>query len=226
MRLESFRIVSDPDTFVEWETSIGSGDERVKLGLPGPSRPADIILVGIGGAYYEFSMKDFVRYASSALLEGIPCLEVSDLPKALDYYSGSLGFVCAEARNSCAVPRRDGLCVMLRQAENPVPSQTCGAYFRVRDIASLYEEFRSNGAVVEAEPTADKRTGAREFGIRDPDRNILRFGQYAEGTGLFPQLPLPHGFDPDFHGPAARRDIERITGERHNGTGGDRRDNP
>lgn len=109
-------------------------------------------------------------------------LLVSDLKKSKDYYQHALG---CEVTEFWAVRDDFGLGFKLIQAEdsNDVkPNKgTWNTYAYVEDFSSLdalYDEFKSNGAIVDMEPEVSEFDwGAwKEFSIKDPDGYSIGFG--------------------------------------------------
>jgi len=47
--------------------------------------------------------------------------------------------------------------------------------FLVSDVDAIYEQFRENGALVDATTVNETPWGTREFHLRDPDGNVLQF---------------------------------------------------
>jgi uncharacterized glyoxalase superfamily protein PhnB len=125
--------------------------------------------------------------ARARLAASAPVLLVKDLPAVLAYYRDVLGFSsgpCFGEPPSFVILDRDGLRLMLRQAEDPrhvVPHWTvspklCDAYFWVSDANALHAEFVARGAKIDYSPR-DQPYGCREFGIQDADGHDIAFGQ-------------------------------------------------
>ena len=120
-----------------------------------------------------------------------PVLLVRDVVGAHTYWAEKLGFrsprLWGEPPTFC-IPQRDGLSVMLNQVApeddfrpNGDYDGRCDAYFWVRDVDALYEEFSAAGADVVCEPD-DQPYGMRELLVRDPDGHLLIFGHDTTGT--------------------------------------------
>jgi catechol 2,3-dioxygenase-like lactoylglutathione lyase family enzyme len=120
-----------------------------------------------------------------------PCLMVSDVVAAHDYYADRLGFrsprMWGDPPTFC-IAERDGLELMLAQADagkavhpNAENDGRIDVYFWVNDADALHDEFRGKGADVVCEPQ-DQVYGMREFLVRDPDGHVLAFGHDTTGT--------------------------------------------
>jgi catechol 2,3-dioxygenase-like lactoylglutathione lyase family enzyme len=112
----------------------------------------------------------------------VPIVKVTDLQRAIDVYCSLLGFrKDFEHARSPEGPfyvgiSRDGNQLHLSTffGDGVIPSTI---YFYVDDVDMLYASFRKAGLrEVDLEPT-NQTWGRREFYIRDPDGNALRFGQ-------------------------------------------------
>lgn len=123
----------------------------------------------------------------SKLTASAPVLLVKDVVAAANHYRDAMGFgyerFWGEPPNF-VILNRDGLQVMLRQADDPkhvVPHWTVAdklwnIYFWVSDVDALYREFRARGAKIDYE-LCEQPYGCREFGTQDLDGHDLGFGQ-------------------------------------------------
>ena len=120
------------------------------------------------------------------LLRIAPYFFVRDVRRSAEWYRDTLGFAFdrfwGEPSNFCMV-RRDGLTVMLCQAEDPTkigPNAADGgawdAYVWVADAESLFQEFSAKGAGVVYEPSVTFYNN-REFAVKDLDGYVIAFGQ-------------------------------------------------
>lgn len=114
------------------------------------------------------------------------CLLVRDVRAAAQYYADKLGFVApqlwGEDEVTFAIPQRDHQAIMLARANADAPLHAnstdfgmFSAYFWVKDVDELYEEFAANGAEVTEKPT-DRAYGIREIYVRDLDGHLICFG--------------------------------------------------
>ena len=120
-----------------------------------------------------------------------PCLMVSDVVRAHDYYAERLGFrsprMWGDPPTFC-ITQRDGLELMLAQVDegravhpNSENDGRIDVYFWVEDADALHSEFTNSGADVVCEPE-DQVYGMREFTVRDPDGHVLAFGHDTTGA--------------------------------------------
>lgn len=121
-----------------------------------------------------------------AVLRVAPYFPVPDVAATGAYYAEVLGFQLEYAAGSppvFAIYSRDGCPLMFRGVPEPhriQPSEAQGgtwdAFFWVADVQALYQELRSNAAVI-AYPVTLQPYGMKEFAVRDPDGHVLGFGQ-------------------------------------------------
>ncbi|MEL6541303.1 MAG: VOC family protein [Pseudomonadota bacterium] len=114
------------------------------------------------------------------------CLLVRDVPAAAEYYADKLGFVAPQLWGdgdvTFAIPQRDHQAIMLARANTGAPLHAnstdfgmFSAYFWVKDVDALYEEFSAKGAEITEKPT-DRPYGIREIYVRDLDGHLICFG--------------------------------------------------
>ena len=113
----------------------------------------------------------------------VPVIRVSSSVAAEAFYCKGLGFtLLASWRPDEA--KDDPRYMTLSRDEarlhvHSFQSGTVGAsavYIFVDDVDSLYAELMSKGIAVSG-PPIDQEWGTREIAVRDPDRNVLTFGQ-------------------------------------------------
>ncbi len=115
-----------------------------------------------------------------------PYFFVADIRTAAAYYRDVLGFTIDNLWGdppSFCMPYRDGLTVMLKQADDrtrirPHGSDGCtwDAYVWVRDADALCQEFAAKGARIVYGPEDKAEYGNREFAIYDVDGYLIAFG--------------------------------------------------
>lgn len=127
-------------------------------------------------------------------LAAVPIFRASNLATSIAYYTGTLGFVAngvyrndPNGPDGYAFLSRDGVRIHLSSYGGDGPFATV-AYFYVEGIDELHAEWSAAGADVLYDPGAltrgpnDQTWGMRELYVRDPDRNVLRFGQKLDRT--------------------------------------------
>ncbi len=114
-------------------------------------------------------------------------LLVKDVIQSAAYFATKLGFtdqtLYGEPTNF-AIIRRDGITVMLAQADASKPlvphwkivEKMWNIYFWVDDVAAIYAEFQASGAIIDY-TLYTTPWGTREFGVRDLDDHDIAFGQ-------------------------------------------------
>jgi len=109
----------------------------------------------------------------------IPVLRSADYPRARAFWTG-LGFRVAEEGGDpprFGIFKRDAATVFVDawHGGDPEPHRGWRVYFHTPDVDALATAFRAAGAEV-AGPR-DTVYGMREVTLRDPDGNLLCFGQ-------------------------------------------------
>jgi catechol 2,3-dioxygenase-like lactoylglutathione lyase family enzyme len=117
-----------------------------------------------------------------------PSLFVSDVPAAVEFYTGKLafrlGFTWGTPPTMAGV-NLGQVQVFLEQG-TPVP-QGCALYFVVDDADALFEFQRANGVEVVVPPD-DRDYGLRDYSVRDLHGYRLTFGHHLLNAG--PPLPI------------------------------------
>ena len=113
----------------------------------------------------------------------IPVIQVSGSVPAGKFYCDGLGFTIVSSWRPDRT--KDDPCYMTlardsaRLHVHSFQSGTTGggaAYVFVDHVDALYAELVSRGVSVSSAPI-DQTWGMREIAVRDPDRNVLTFGQ-------------------------------------------------
>lgn len=110
-------------------------------------------------------------------------LRVSDVPAAVDFYLGKLGFTLGFTWGdpvSFAGVNLGQVQLFLGQG-TPNPGG-CSVAFVVGDADELYEFHRANGVDIVV-PPEDRDYGLRDYGIRDLNGYNLNFGHYIYNVG-------------------------------------------
>jgi uncharacterized glyoxalase superfamily protein PhnB len=116
-----------------------------------------------------------------------PVLLVRNVVASASHYRDALGFTFPRFWGdppSFVIVRRDGMSLMLKQADDPedvrphwkVSKGMWNAYFWVAGVEALYAEFVANGAKIDY-PICNQDYGCREFGVQDVDGYDIGFGQ-------------------------------------------------
>jgi uncharacterized glyoxalase superfamily protein PhnB len=119
-----------------------------------------------------------------------PFFIVKNLQQSVDYYCDVLGFerpFMWKSQPPFAMPQREGFIIMLEQATDNSVRNNQGkwdAYFWVKDVKTLFKEFREKGAKIHYELEYRPFYGNLEFAIKDPDDYILAFAQEIENDSL------------------------------------------
>ena len=124
---------------------------------------------------------------SHRLVATAAVLLVRDVVAAANHYRDALGFSYDRFWGEppgFVMLRRDGLTLMLKQAEDPahvvphwkVSPGMWNAYFWVANVDALHAECVRRGANIDY-GLCDKEYGCREFGIQDLDGHDIGFGE-------------------------------------------------
>ena len=111
-----------------------------------------------------------------------PILQVANLERSLDFYTGAMGFELGWKSGEppdIASVCRDAVEIMISVYPAPVPAH---AYVQVNGIDEYFERVTAAGAKVVV-PLADRFYGMRDGRIEDPDGNQISLGEAIEGAG-------------------------------------------
>jgi uncharacterized glyoxalase superfamily protein PhnB len=118
------------------------------------------------------------------LKTAIPVIHVGDSRRAEAFYCERLGFQLLhswrpdQARSDpcyMTVARDAARLHLTSFKDGVVGTWTSTVYVYVDDVDALYAELQAKGVSMRA--PIDQDWGTREFGVRDPDRNLITFGQ-------------------------------------------------
>jgi catechol 2,3-dioxygenase-like lactoylglutathione lyase family enzyme len=111
----------------------------------------------------------------------IPILASLDLDETAGFYEQQLGFEVARLGNYLIARRDDMELHFWLTAERRYPENT-SCYIRGGQIVALFEEYRAKG-VERLSDFAVRPWNMKEFYIRDPHGNLLKFGGAPEELG-------------------------------------------
>ncbi|HZG95514.1 MAG TPA: VOC family protein [Mycobacteriales bacterium] len=124
----------------------------------------------------------------TGFLAAVPALPVSDERRAVAFWTGVLGFTeLMDGDRGLGILRRDAVEVHVWVADGSAPGAerhlagSASCRLRVTGIDALYERCLRAGVVHPNAPLADKPWGTREFGVLDPDGNLI--GLYERPAG-------------------------------------------
>ena len=126
------------------------------------------------------------------MVSAIPALPVRDATRSISFYRNTLGFTLIHEDGGFAIFRRNAVELHLWQASDerwqtrrstsPVVSGaesfiagTASCRIAVEGVDVLYQELQQWGIVHPNAPLRDQPWGTREFGILDPDNNLITF---------------------------------------------------
>lgn len=106
-------------------------------------------------------------------------IHVSDLDRALDYYTDTLGFAEDFKLEAYAGLVLDNVCIHLSGPANPGRKKTPGsAHFCIEcdEVDNYFDTLSKKGAFIDV-PLEDRFYGMRDFAVNDHDGNTLVFGK-------------------------------------------------
>ena len=126
------------------------------------------------------------------MLQAIPALPVRDVAKSILFYRDKLGFTIRHSDSGFAIFNRDDVEIHLWQADDqswktrsnqePVRSGaesfiagTASCRIQVTGVDDLHDEMQPLGILHPNAQIADQPWGTREFGVLDPDNNLITF---------------------------------------------------
>lgn len=126
---------------------------------------------------------------TARFVAAVPALPVSDERKAVAFFEDALGFT--ELRNGdegLGILRRDAVEIHLWVPDGKSPGAelylagTASCRIEVTGVDELYEQCRRNGVVHPNAPLTDQPWGTREFGVLDPDHNLVSLYERTDST--------------------------------------------
>ena len=126
------------------------------------------------------------------MLQAIPSLPVRDIHRSTDFYRDKLGFALVYSEDGFAIFQRDAVEIhlwaatddswRLRAGYPPVVTGTesfiagtAGCRVGVEGVDELHREVLPLGILSPNSPLRDQWFGTREFGVLDPDNNLVTF---------------------------------------------------
>jgi len=124
--------------------------------------------------------------------QAIPALPVRDMARSVEFYRDKLGFAVPHREPGFAILRRDAVDLHLwaaadegwraREGTAPVVSGaesfiagTASCRVAVQGVDELHRAVSSLGILHPNAPLRDQSYGTREFGVLDPDHNLVVF---------------------------------------------------
>lgn len=126
------------------------------------------------------------------LNQAIPALPVASVAQSVAFYQDKLGFILIHQDSGFAILRRDAVEIHLWEASdrrwearNAIPPIVSGAEsfiagtascrVMVEDVDGLHAELQPHGILHPNAQLRDQPWGSREFGVCDPDNNLITF---------------------------------------------------
>jgi catechol 2,3-dioxygenase-like lactoylglutathione lyase family enzyme len=115
------------------------------------------------------------------IAKACPLFASADIARSVAWYRDRLGFTVDRDRPDYGIVRRDMVEVHFWPCGDRHIAENTSAYFRVEDVDGLYAEMAGASEGGSVTVPRDREWGMREFYVRDPDGNLLRFGRPATG---------------------------------------------
>jgi catechol 2,3-dioxygenase-like lactoylglutathione lyase family enzyme len=125
--------------------------------------------------------------ASAQFLTAVPMLPVSEERTAVAFFEATLGFT--ELRHEgkgLGILRRDAVEVHLWVPDGSAPGAerhlagTASCRIEVSSVVELYDHCQRQGVVHPDAPLKKQPWGTREFGVLDPDNNLITLYERVE----------------------------------------------
>lgn len=123
----------------------------------------------------------------------MPILQSTDVEASIDFYEQGLGFSCAgkwtndDGGTDFAIVQLNEITLGIQRSENVASSTAWAAYLYVADIGAYRDQIQANAVPLHRELEV-KFYGCHDLDVRDPDGNILCFGQDMSPGGNGPGL--------------------------------------
>ncbi len=112
------------------------------------------------------------------LLSATPVLASLDIPRSVEFFCAKLGFTAIRAESGgYGIVTRDGVQIHFWACTDRAIAANTSCRVRVTGIDRLYAQVEPMGIVHPQATLAVKPWGTREFGILDPDGNLVTFAQ-------------------------------------------------
>jgi catechol 2,3-dioxygenase-like lactoylglutathione lyase family enzyme len=122
-------------------------------------------------------------------LAAVPALPVSDERRAVAFWTDVLGFAeLQDVDNGLGILRRDAVEVHVWVADGSAPGAerhlagSASCRLQVTGVDALYERCVRAGVVHPNGSLVDQPWGTREFGILDPDGNLIGLYEWRAGS--------------------------------------------
>lgn len=115
------------------------------------------------------------------LLSATPVLASLDIARSVAFFCTKLGFTVMHAEPGIyGIVTRDNVQIHFWACADRAIAEATSCRVRVRGIDQLYEQVEPLGIVHPHAPLSVKPWGTREFGVLDPDGNLLTFAQWDD----------------------------------------------
>ena len=112
-------------------------------------------------------------------LQPVPVLPSLNIARTVEFYTTVLGFrLFYQAEASYAIVRRDNMELHFWACDDIYLPENSGCRIHVLRIEQLFEKYDAKGIVHPNAPLTTKPWRAKEFGIVDPDGNLITFFEW------------------------------------------------
>lgn len=127
---------------------------------------------------------------TARFLAAVPALPVSDERRAVRFFEDALGFTELRHRDEgLGILVRDAVEIHLWVPDGSAPGAerhlagTASCRIEVSGVDELYEHCRRAGVVHPNAPLTDQPWRTREFGVLDPDDNLISLYERTDSAG-------------------------------------------
>jgi catechol 2,3-dioxygenase-like lactoylglutathione lyase family enzyme len=125
-------------------------------------------------------MENVVSEPKAAFLGAIPALASLDIQRSVDFFCEVLGFSRVHAvQGEYGIVANGPVEIHFWACSEPHIAANTSCRVQVKGIESLYASCQAAGAVHPMAPLGSRPWGTTEFGIVDPDGNLVTFFQRA-----------------------------------------------
>lgn len=111
-------------------------------------------------------------------LSATPVLASLDIERSVEFFCSVLGFTKVHAEQGVyGVVTRDEVAVHFWSCSEKHIAENTSCRIGVQGVESLYVTCKAAGVVHPNAPLSEKPWGTREFGVLDPDGNLITFVQ-------------------------------------------------
>ena len=119
--------------------------------------------------------------SETTFVSATPTLASLDIQRSVEFFCSILGFSSVHMQQGqYGIVSRGPVAIHFWACNEPHNAANTSCRVRVRGIAALYAQCQLAGIVHPHAALDEKPWGSREFGILDPDSNLVTFCEWTE----------------------------------------------